>query len=326
MQKLVLKCCHAKLYNKEMCRCKPIYTIQKCLSSYYRKLHSLPYFTNNKTTLSYHSIDSFLISSKEDNDSQNKLRESIIDAIVNDNIPGHYFHLSKRWNMIKQNVQEYIKKLHHEPIENISCISKAGRKYNYDFEFVINNLPYKVELKFNAEKIDDTPQYNSPMKPSQYMSKSYEEYFYDNHLPIIAQSENLVIPDKTTYLKEIHNNDPVCMKSYKTLYKTSEKFSQICKNESKKSIEQFLSDVELDTQKLSSYLLESQKNKHYMMYSNNCFHYQTPNMDDYVIHSYIVDQKNKNRFICETKSGKKMYILLRWKNGNGVAFPAFQIS
>ena len=40
----------------------------------------------------------------------------------------------------------------------------------------------------------------------------------------------------------------------------------------------------------------------------------------------IVDKKNKNRFICETKSGKKMYILLRWKNGNGVAFPAFQIS
>ena len=55
-------------------------------------------------------------------------------------------------------------------------------------------------------------------------------------------------------------------------------------------------------------------------------YYQTPNMDDYVIKSYIVDQKNKNRFICETKSGKKMYILLRWKNGNGIAFPAFQIS
>ena len=87
-----------------------------------------------------------------------------------------------------------------------------------------------------------------------------------------------------------------------------------------------MSNVELDTQKLSSYLLESQKNKHYMMYSKNCFHYQTPNMYDYVIHSYIVHQKNKNRFICETKSGKKMYILLRWKNGNGVAFPAFQIS
>lgn len=326
MEELVLKCCDAKLYNKEMCRCKSIFSIQRSVSSYHKRLHSLPHFINNKTTLSYQSINSFVLSTKADNDSQNKLRESIIDAIVNKNIPDYYFHLSKRWNKLKQNVQEYIQKLHSEPIEHISCVSKAGRKYNYDFEFVVNNVPYKVELKFNATKIDDTPQYNSPMKPSQYMSKSYEEYFYDNHLSNIAQFSNLDIPDKTTYLKEIHNNDPPCMRSYKTLYKTSEQFSQFCKNESKKSIEQFLSDVELDSEKLSSYLLESQKNKHYMMYSNNRFHYQTPNMDDYVIKSYIVDQKNKNRFICETKSGKKMYILLRWKNGNGIAFPAFQIS
>ena len=28
----------------------------------------------------------------------------------------------------------------------------------------------------------------------------------------------------------------------------------------------------------------------------------------------------------ETKSGIKLNILLRWKNGNGIAFPAFQIS
>ena len=63
-----------------------------------------------------------------------------------------------------------------------------------------------------------------------------------------------------------------------------------------------------------------------MMYSKNKFHYQIPNMDDYSIQSYIVDPKNKNRFICETKSGKQMYVLLRWKNGNGIAFPAFQIS
>ena len=326
MPKLILKCCKAKLYNKETCRCKSLQTIQKCLSTYSRKLRNLPPFTNNNTNLYYQSINSFVLSSKADNDSQNKLRESIIDAIVNKNIPECYFKLSKRWELMNQNVQDYIKILHPQQIDTISCVSKAGRKYNYDFDFIINDIPHKVELKFNAEQIDDTPQYNSPMKPSQYMSKSYEEFFYDHYLSIIAQSEQLPVPERTIYLKEIHNNDPPCMKSYKSLYKLSSQFHELCKRESKKSIEMFMSNVKLDTQKLSSYLLESQKNKHYMMYSKNCFHYETPNMDDYVIHSYIVDQKNKNRFICETKSGKKMYILLRWKNGNGVAFPAFQIS
>jgi len=326
MPKLILNCCKAKLYNKEICRCKPIYTIQKCLSTYSRKLRNLPHFTNNNTDLYYQSINSFILSQKADNDSQNKLRESIIDAIVNKNIPECYFKSSKRWKSMNQNVQDYIKILHPQHIDTISCVSKAGRKYNYDFEFLINGVHYKVELKFNAETIDDTPQYNSPMKPSQYMSKSYEEFFYDHYLSIIAKSEQLPVPEKTIYLKEIHNNDPPCMKSYKSLYKLSSQFHKLCKSESKKSIEMFMSNVELDTQKLSSYLLESQKNKHYMMYSKKCFHYQMPNMDDYVIHSYIVDKKNKNRFICETKSGKKMYILLRWKNGNGVAFPAFQIS
>ena len=326
MPKLVLSCCKAKLYNQELCRCKYVDIIQKSFSSLSYKLRNLPVFQNNKSELSYHSINSFDLSSKADNDSQNKLRESIVDAIVNNSIPETYYKYSRRWKTLYHCVQDYIQILHPTPIHSISCISKAGRRYNYDFEFIMNDIPYKVELKFNAEKIDDTPQYNSPMKPSQYMSKSYEDYFYDHHLPIIAKSQNLSIPDKFTYMKEIHSNDPLCMKPYKSLYKMSNDFHEICKSESKKSIEMFMSNVELDTRLLSTYLLESQKNKHYMMYSKNKFHYQIPNMDDYSIQSYIVDPKNKNRFICETKSGKKMYVLLRWKNGNGIAFPAFQIS
>lgn len=308
------------IYNKS------IKIIQNNWKKCIRRLYKLPCFEANKTVLNYSSINSFILSSKEENDSQNKLRESMIVAIVNKNIPNEYFLYSKRWNNLQQIVINYIDNLTSNNIESISCIPKAGRKYNYDFDFIINEEHYKVELKFNATKIDDTPQYNSPMKPSQYMSKSYEDYFYDNYLSIIASKANLHIPEKSIYLKEIHNNEPSCMKDYKVLYKSDRSFHETCKEQSKKSIEKFMEDVELKTDLLSSYLLESQKNKHYMMFSKNKFYYQEPNMDDYVINSYVVDQKNKNRFICQTKSGKKMYILLRWKNGNGVAFPAFQIS
>ena len=33
-----------------------------------------------------------------------------------------------------------------------------------------------------------------------------------------------------------------------------------------------------------------------------------------------------NSFICISEDGTQMKVLLRWKNGNGIAFPAFQIS
>ena len=37
-------------------------------------------------------------------------------------------------------------------------------------------------------------------------------------------------------------------------------------------------------------------------------------------------EKDRNRFIANNKQGEKIKILLRWKNGNGIAYPAFQIS
>ena len=325
-KKLILNCCLARLYNSEKCRCRSIHLIQNNWKKCVTRLHQLPSFESNKTILNYGSINSFVLSSKENNDSQNKLRESIIVAVVNKNIPKEYLLYSKRWYNLQQSVMNYLHKITPIHIDTISCVPKAGRRYNYDFDFIINNENYKVELKFNATKIDDTPQYNSPMKPSQYMTKSYEEYFFDNYLSSIASKGKLVIPEKSIYLKEIHNNEPPCMKEYKTLYKTDSSFYETCKEQSKKSIENFMDNVELKTELLSSYLLESQKNKHYMMFSKNIFYYQQPNMDDYIINSYTVDQKNKNRFICQTKSGKEMKILLRWKNGNGIAYPAFQIS
>ena len=48
-------------------------------------------------------------------------------------------------------------------------------------------------------------------------------------------------------------------------------------------------------------------------------------LDDYIIES-CVKEPSKFRYVCKTKSGVELTVLLRWKNGNGIAFPAFQIS
>jgi hypothetical protein len=79
----------------------------------------------------------------------------------------------------------------------------------------------------------------------------------------------------------------------------------------------------LTIEKLNQYLLQSQDEKIYILYKNGEFHLQLSNPDDYIIQTY---EKQSNRYVAITKSDKKIKILLRWKNGNGIAYPAFQIS
>jgi hypothetical protein len=59
-----------------------------------------------------------------------------------------------------------------------------------------------------------------------------------------------------------------------------------------------------------------------MLYKSNKFHKQIVNIDDYELVRY---EKYPERFRYSA-SGNEINILLRWKNGNGIAFPAFQIS
>ena len=83
----------------------------------------------------------------------------------------------------------------------------------------------------------------------------------------------------------------------------------------------------LDITSLSDYLSKTQNNKHYMLYDTNKneFILEKAVMDDYKIES-VSNHPEKYSYECKSKSGKKLNVLLRWKNGNGIAFPAFQIS
>ena len=63
-----------------------------------------------------------------------------------------------------------------------------------------------------------------------------------------------------------------------------------------------------------------------MLYHNGKFMYDKhKNNDMYKIKKDNMIIKEPN-LICETFSGHKLKIMLRWKNGNGIAYPAFQIS
>jgi hypothetical protein len=296
-------------------------------------------FVYNKHTIDHKSIHAFTKSEKKDNDKNNKIRETIIAAIINDVVPDNYYILSS-WFKMRHSIYEYIKQLSDVPFLDADCKLMAGRKHNFDFLLRVyyedGAQDYNIELKFNASTLDDAPQFVSPMKPSQYLSQSYEEYYYDNYHEKLSNIAHINMPPKEEYLKQIHSNKPKCMAPFKDRYdRGCNRHDKFTNQEddiefykrvnimSQDSIQSFIEQADLNTTKLSEYLHNSQHNKTYMLYSNNKFSLQRVNPDDYKIESVV---KTHNSYKCVTRSGKKMNVLLRWKNGNGIAFPAFQIS
>ena len=295
-------------------------------------------FSYNNYTLTPLSIYVFNSSSqiKFNNDINNKTRENIVGAIINEKVPNEYY-IIKKWSNMKTAIHNYIDILHteKEPYTEIKCIHKGGRGTSYDFifRFIYENgqREVKVELKYNASSIDSAPQFVSPAKPSKFMKNaeniSYEEYYYTNYLPKLSEATGLPIPSKEEYISTINSNNPSCMEAYKSLYKTDATFNNLANEQSRKSIRSYIERSMLDITSLSEYLSKTQNNKHYMLYDTdkNEFILEKAVMDDYKIES-VSNHPEKYSYECKSKSGKKLNVLLRWKNGNGIAFPAFQIS
>lgn len=278
------------------------------------------------------------------NDSLNKVRENIIKCISH--VDSEYFNdpeYGLDWLNLKNNFENTIKSICPE-YNSYKILHKAGRGNNYDFNLIFNDISnnkikdVKLELKYNAENIDEAPQFVSPMKPSQYLSQSFEEYYYFNYLTDLLNKFNLNIPDLEEYNKTIHGNKPKCMNEAQILYyqgcKESSKFNnselainfyESCNSISRECIKNFIKETDLNIEKLNQYLIETQDDKIYLLYKNNNFNLQYSDPNDYIIESYE-KQPDKFRYLATSRSNKKIKILLRWKNGNGIAFPAFQIS
>ena len=322
-------------------------------------LRQFVYLGQRISSVSLHVLTHHAAADRVQNDKNNKMRETIIGAIINDCVPAAYYR-TERWRALKTAVDGFLHECAGDRYSRAECIHAAGRGHNYDFTvqfFTHDNTGVtttttttttNVEFKFNAAKVSDAPQFVSPMKPSQYLSASYEEYFYDKYLMIIsAAGASSAIPNRADWLKQIHNNAPVCVKELQDKYyagcANSSQFTnaaddiafyELCKKVSTESIRAFISEHDLDIVKLAQYLRDSQDGKTYMLFqpasaasagSGPVITLQRVDPADYNIVS-CVKNPAKSRYECETQSGKKINVLLRWKNGNGIAFPAFQIS
>ena len=112
-----------------------------------KKINNLQSIIYNNSTLNISSIDSFIVSSRQLNDMNNKIRENIVGAIINNKIPDEYYNYSSKWKLMKQKINDYINILiaqenNELSINTIKCIHMGGRKFNYDFYLVINDTIY----------------------------------------------------------------------------------------------------------------------------------------------------------------------------------------
>ena len=124
------------------------------------------------------------------NDVANKVRENAIVMMLNKEIPEDYLLHDPLWCLVADKVQICVDEMLTisgiDP-EMVKYKKAAGRGKHHDFEAVdvAGNVLMKIEFKYGATQIVETPQFVSPMKPSQYMSESFEEFFYDTGLPTI---------------------------------------------------------------------------------------------------------------------------------------------
>lgn len=291
--------------------------------------------------LKIEDIDAFTTKSRKDNDEMNKLRESIVANTMIKKIPNEFYDVTnehaKSWSDLRDSVDTFINEM-CEGAEVTNVITRGGRKYNYDITVETVNKSFNVEFKYNAATVDDTPQFVSPMNPSQYLSLSYEEYYYNQYLGELCKLVEIKKPDLESYCKQVGGNRPECLTPLQDeYYKGCKNSSQFTGKDkailfytyanmiSKESIHKFIDIADLDISKLTKYLQDTQKGKIYMMYKDGKFHKEEVDMDNYIIES-CVKEPSKFRYVCKTKSGVELTVLLRWKNGNGIAFPAFQIS
>ena len=282
--------------------------------------------------------------SKNCNDKNNSKRERIIKSFAHGNMFPESEHWSDTYNKFNKCIISHLGPKLVEYSYEIIC--KAGRRNHYDFLITFsggnNNFisEHKIEFKNNASCVNDCPQFVSPMYPSTFFNGSYESLFYRDYLSDIFLKVGGIKPTEEVYLKQIHRTTPECMSGIQEAYykgsPQSSKYTgsapdianyKFMKEQSSLSIDEYLKKFSLDIPKMNTYLLSSQKDKKYMLWSGSDFNYQEVDEDDYTIDSDIeVSIKNKNTLVYKTKSNKDIKIMLRWKNGNGVAFPALQIS
>jgi len=325
----------------KQCSILSVIKIQRCLRLWLCRTKNLQIVRYKKTYIHFSDINFFEHNSRNNNDKFNKKREDILCCLFNKKIPIEFFNLSLRWKNLSVQIDLFLDKLCYiENInyENLLCTHNGGRSKKFDFTLLFDkNIKIYIEFKYNAISLPNIPQFVSPMKPSHFFNYCYEFFYFENYLKDILVEFDIDI-SKNDYYKQIHQTSPKFIKPLQTKYyngcKNSSKYTgcyedinfyEKMKKISKQSINDFIEKYDINIDYLNDYIQKTQKNKTFMLFKKNCIHLETFELNDLNIVK-IIKEPSLNRYIAITNSKNNIKILLRWKNGNGIAFPSLQIS
>jgi len=270
------------------------------------------------------------LNTKDNNDKNNKIREQIIYAVINNYIPDEWYK-DKNWRNLQKVFMTYVSEFENF-YKNVNCIIKGGRSNNSDFMFIYtldddSVKEHVVEFKFNTI---------SAMKCPQILSLAsnecnYAELFYDKYLPKITRlyGINHLLPDKETYLRNVYQADYKKLEIFQYLYDNENKNIRAKESIVNKSIHDFLlTEPEISYEYFEN-KLRNQSEKNFLCYYKGAIYRDKIKPKELQITSHRLKSPIKgyyNTIILYTQTNTELHMLLRWKNHKGILFPAWQIS
>lgn len=271
------------------------------------------------------------------NDIANAARERVIMRLVLPETSSEWQEYAKDPNYceLRESFWNAAKQVCVEPFDSIKLQHRGTRRNNHDYEieFYLNgSIVYacKLEFKCSAKTIDGSPEYLS-MAANKYVGdKLYAEYYYETYIDkICALSTTLSRPSKDVYLKHIHTADYGCDPFFEELYRLKKSDTHIQKELSRfvnESIASYLNtQVEFDLDAITQDI-KQQNTKTFVLWDPKTRQFSIDRFaEDELNITGIKGLKNKNSIVLTTACKSEHHVLLRWKNNNGVLFPAWQI-
>jgi hypothetical protein len=276
--------------------------------------------------------DFFVKSTKVDNDAANKRREAYLaglyDIAITDDTPAQLKLLHAEW-------RKALDSLCPIPFTAVRVNSAGGRSKNYDFQVDYSAADgaivhrQKVEFKHGASSISAQPQFLSLAAKDIPFPQGYAEFYYDHFLPAYCATDSGITvapPERETYLKLIHSNNYDSHPFFRCLYDREETAKAakrtIVRNSTKAYLEAYAEKCDLAH--LGSLMTAKQDGKAFLMWDMSVFHIGFLTAAD-LTPTEFRGVRNGNTIILGTAT-HTLKLLLRWKNHNGVLFPAWQIS
>lgn len=281
---------------------------------------------------------------RKQNGGLNDRRENILVFIANRRELPEEYGEDPRWKHLHVELHKILSPYYDATTTtgwNCRFVKKAGRAYNYDFEFTCGSTVVKYEFKYCATppRIDALPQiYQGTTSATNIFDNgftTFDEYYYENGLlkyceidspscnPVVRNVSSII--DKATYLKHVKsaNSTHPFFRDLKSRVATNTDKKNAVVNE---CIENYLTQCQPHVNiNAVSKLLEKQKDKTYLMWHPKTRQFYTEQIPEHELTITRVANITKNTIVFMAATYSYCF-LLRWKNGKGILNPAWQIS